>query len=55
MEWRLSSSPRHKTNILFQKSKNKVMLVTFFNNQEIIHKEFVPPGQTMSKKYCDDA
>jgi hypothetical protein len=35
----------------FQKSKNKVMLVTFFDSQRIIHKEFVPPGQTVNKQY----
>jgi hypothetical protein len=25
------------------------MLVTFFDSQGIIHKEFVPPGQTVNK------
>jgi hypothetical protein len=27
------------------------MLVTFFDSQEIIHKEFVPPCQTANKQY----
>jgi hypothetical protein len=48
MEWRSPSSPRHKQ---FQKSKNKVMFVTFFVCQGIIHKECVPPGQTVNKEY----
>jgi hypothetical protein len=29
-----------------------VVLVTFFDIQGIIHREFVPPGQTMNKEYC---
>jgi hypothetical protein len=36
--------PFKTQNFLFQKSKNKVMLVTFFDSQGNIHKEFVPPG-----------
>jgi hypothetical protein len=27
------------------------MLVTFFDRQEIIHKEFVPPSQMVNKEY----
>jgi hypothetical protein len=27
------------------------MLVTFCDSQGIIHKEFVPPGQTVNKEY----
>jgi hypothetical protein len=51
MTWRSPSSPRHK-KFRFQKSKNKVMLVTFFDSQGIIQKELVPPGQTVNMKYC---
>jgi hypothetical protein len=28
------------------------MLVTFFNGQGIIHREFVPSGQMVNKEYC---
>jgi hypothetical protein len=31
----------------------KVMLVTFFTSQGIIHKEFVPPGHTVDKEYVE--
>jgi hypothetical protein len=55
MEWHWPSSPRHK-KFRFQKSKNKVKLVAFFDDRGIIHKEFVPPGQTWIRnimwKYC---
>jgi hypothetical protein len=30
------------------------MFVSFFDNQGIIHKEFVPPGQAEYKKYYVD-
>jgi hypothetical protein len=32
-----------------------VILVTFFGSQGIIHKEFVPPGQTVNKEYYVEA
>lgn len=50
MEWRSSTSPR-KQKFRFEKSKTKVMLITFFDSTGIIHKEFVPPGQTINKDY----
>jgi type IV secretory pathway VirB9-like protein len=37
--------------ISLSKVKNKMMLVTFFESQGIIHKEFVPQGQAANKKY----
>jgi hypothetical protein len=49
-EWRLPRSPRHN-KFRLQKSNNKMMLVTFFDSQGIVHKEFVPPGQTVNKEY----
>ena len=30
----------------------KSMLICFFDSQEIIHKEFVPPGQTVNQTFC---
>ena len=35
-------------------SKIKTMLITFFDLKEIIHKEFVPSGQTVTAEYCLD-
>ncbi|GFW23703.1 hypothetical protein TNCV_2032461 [Trichonephila clavipes] len=32
-------------------SKIKTMLITFFNNKSIIHKEFVPTSQTNTNQY----
>jgi hypothetical protein len=52
MERRSPRSPGHKKN--FQKSKYKVILVTFYDSQGIIHKEFVPPGRTVSKEYYEE-
>ena len=33
------------------KSKIKSMLICFFDSQRIVHKEFVPPGQTVNQTY----
>ena len=37
-----------------KESKNeqiKTMLICFFDSQRVVHKEFVPPGQTVNKQY----
>jgi histone-lysine N-methyltransferase SETMAR len=34
--------------------KNEVLLVTFFESQGIIHKEFVPPCQSANKDYYEE-
>lgn len=44
MEWRGRDEER-PTKIRAVKSKIKTMLITFFDTQGIIHREFVPPGQ----------
>jgi hypothetical protein len=49
MKWCSPHSPRQK--IYISKVRNKLMLVTFFDTEGIIHKEFVPPGQRVNKKY----
>ena len=47
----------HTCNSLHQKkarmseSKIKTMLICFFDSQGIVHKEFVPQGQTVNKQY----
>jgi len=38
-------------NLRFQKFRVKTMLVIFFDWQGIIHKEFVPEGETISAAY----
>lgn len=40
---------RDTTNFDFRSQENKAMSVTVFDSQELIHKEFVPPGQTANK------
>jgi hypothetical protein len=53
-KWRSPSSPSHK-NISISKVKNKSMLVKYFDNQGIIPKEFVAPGQTVNEEYYVEA
>jgi len=53
MEWRSPSSPRPKKSRL-QKSKGKTLLIAFFDSDGIIHKEFVPAGQTMNSAFYEE-
>ena len=46
-QWKSPSSPKGK-KIRLQKSKVKTMLVCFYDSKGIIHKEFVPEGQTVT-------
>jgi len=46
-EWVGEHSPRPK-KLRFQKSKVKVMLIGFFDSQDIVHKEFVQEGCTVN-------
>lgn len=46
-EWRASDEGKPKKSRLV-KSKVKVMLICFYDSKRIIHKEFVPPGQTVT-------
>ena len=50
MAWCSPLSPRPKQSPL-QKSKVKTLLIAFFDNKGIIHKEFVPAGQTIRAAY----
>jgi len=49
-EWHTANSPRPK-KARMSKSKIKSMLICFFDCQGIIHKEFVPPGQTVNQNF----
>ncbi|GFX03357.1 hypothetical protein TNCV_3555831 [Trichonephila clavipes] len=45
MEWHSPVSPRRK-KVRAEKSRIRMMLITFFNSQGSIHKEFLPEGTT---------
>ena len=49
-EWHIANSPRPKKPRM-GKSKIKSMLICFFVSQGIVHKEFVPPGQTVNQTF----
>jgi len=49
-EWHTANSPRPK-KARMSKSKIKSMLIYFFDSQGIIHKEFMPPGQTVNQTF----
>jgi len=46
-EWVDETSPRPK-RLKFRRSHNKTMLITFFDSQGVVHKEFVPEGKTVN-------
>ena len=50
LQWKSVSSPRPKKARL-QCSQVKVMLITFFDHQEIVHHEFVLQGQTVNQHF----
>ena len=53
LEWKSPASPRPKKAMMF-KSKVKVMLIAFFDVREIVHKEFLPQGQTINQHIYKD-
>ncbi|GBM40532.1 hypothetical protein AVEN_76938-1 [Araneus ventricosus] len=46
-EWHTTSSPRPKKS-RHVKSKKIVMLIAFFDNEVVVHHEFVPAGQIVN-------
>ena len=51
-QWKSSGSPRPKKTRM-QKSKLKTILICFFDQEGIVHREFVPPGMTVNADfYC---
>ena len=52
-QWKSPGSPRPK-KARMQKSKLKTMLICFFDQEGIVHREFVPHGMTINADfYCD--
>ena len=49
-QWKSVSSPRPKKACM-QHSQVKVMLISFFDHQEMVHHEFVPQGQTVNQHF----
>jgi len=49
-EWHIANSP-HPKKASMSKSKIKSMLICFFDSQGIVHKECVPPGQTVQSNF----
>ncbi|PNF17245.1 hypothetical protein B7P43_G05234 [Cryptotermes secundus] len=46
-EWGTASPPQPKKSRLVR-SKDKVMLLAFFDIDGLVHHEFIPPGQTVT-------
>ena len=49
-QWKSVSSPRPKKACM-QCAQVKVMLITFFDHQGMVHHEFVPQGQTVNQHF----
>jgi len=52
-EWHTKSSPRPKKACM-SRSRVKTMITVFFDSRSIVHKEFVPPGQTVNHAFYKD-
>jgi transposase len=52
-EWHTTNSPRPK-KARMSRSRVKTMIVVFFDSRGIVHKEFVPPGQTVNQAFYKD-
>jgi len=52
-EWHMKSSPRPK-KARMNRSRVKTMIIVFFDSRGIVHKEFVPTGQTVNHAFYKD-
>ena len=52
-EWHTKSSPCSK-KARMSRSRVKTMIIVFFDSRGIVHKEFVPPGQTVNHAFYKD-
>ena len=52
-EWHTKSSP-HPKKACMSRSRVKTMIIVFFNRRGIVHKEFVPPEQTVNHAFYKD-
>jgi len=52
-EWHTKSSP-HPKKACMGRSRVKTMITAFFDSRGIVHKEFVPPGQTVNHAFYKD-
>ena len=51
-EWHMKSSRQKKEHM--SRSRLKIMIIVFFDSCGIMHKEFVPPGQTVNHTFYKD-
>jgi len=49
-QWKSPESPRPK-KVRQSRNNVKVMLTVFFNHEGVVHHEYAPPGQTITKDY----
>jgi len=52
-EWHTKSSP-HPKKACMSRSRVKNMIIVFFDSCGIVHKEFVPTGQTVNHAFYKD-
>jgi len=52
-EWYTNISPRPK-KARMSRSRVKTMIIVFFDSRGIVHKEFVPSGQTVNRAFYKD-
>ena len=53
-EWHMKSSPRPKKACMSRSTVKTMIIVFFFDSRGIVHKEFVPPGQTVNHAFYKD-
>jgi len=49
-QWKTPNSPKPK-KARQVRSNVKIMLISFFNANGIVHNKFVPPGQTVNQQF----